>query len=75
MADTIRRMALSTAITEVGRRYFLYSITASMAGVEAVTAAWPFINGMNPSNDVLAEASIDIDIRPIQEGQRTTLGF
>ena len=42
---------------------------ASLAGIGACAAAWPFIDSMNPSADVLALASIEVDLSPIQVGQ------
>lgn len=45
-------------------------LTASaLAGVGAAAVAWPFINSMNPAADVLALASIEVDLSPIQPGQ------
>lgn len=40
-----------------------------MGGVGAAATAWPFINSMNPSADVLALSSIEVDLSPIQPGQ------
>ena len=46
---------------EVERRDFLY-IAAGAAGVVGTAfAAWPFIDSMNPSADVLALSSIEVD--------------
>ena len=45
-------------------------LTASaLAGVGACSVAWPFIDSMNPAADVLALASIEVDLSPIQPGQ------
>lgn len=41
----------------------------ALAAVGGGCAAWPFINSMNPSADVLALASIEVDLSPIQPGQ------
>lgn len=51
------------------RRDFLYLATGAIGGVGALATAWPFINSMNPSSDVLALASTEVDLSPIQEGQ------
>lgn len=40
-----------------------------MAVVGACSVAWPFVNSMNPAADVLALASIEVDLSPIQPGQ------
>ncbi len=50
------------------RRDFLNIAAVSFAGVGAVAVAVPFINQMNPSADVLALASIEVDISKIAEG-------
>ena len=51
------------------RREFLY-ITAGASSVVGVAAmAWPFIDQMNPSQDVLALSSIEVDISGIELGQ------
>lgn len=48
---------------------------ASLAGVGAAAAAWPFIHSMNPSADVLALSSIEVDLSPIQVGQTIKVKF
>ena len=50
------------------RRDFLNIAATSFAGVGAVAVAIPFINQMNPSADVLALASIEVDFSKILEG-------
>ncbi len=53
----------------VRRRDFINIAAVSAAGVGAVAVALPLINQMNPSADVLAEASIEVDVSAIQPGQ------
>jgi ubiquinol-cytochrome c reductase iron-sulfur subunit len=53
----------------VRRRDFIYVGAVSFAGVGAVATAWPFINQMNPSADVRAMASIEVDLSQIKPGQ------
>lgn len=53
----------------VRRRDFINVAAASFAGVGAVSVALPLINQMNPSADVLAEASTEVDLSAIQPGQ------
>lgn len=53
----------------VRRRDFINVAAVSVAGVGAVATLVPLINQMNPSADVLALASIDVDLSPIAEGQ------
>ena len=57
---------------EPTRRDFLYVATAAVGAVGTATALWPFIDQMNPSADVLALASIEVDLTPIQPGQSVT---
>jgi len=55
------------------RRAFL-TLTAISAGVVATgMAVWPLINSMNPSADVLALSSTEVDLSPIEEGQAVTV--
>lgn len=51
------------------RRDFMMLTAATVAAVGAGSAVWPFINSMNPAADVLALASIEVDLTPIAEGQ------
>ncbi len=56
----------------VERRDFLTIATTAFAGVGIAGAAWPFIDQMNPSADVLALSSAEIDISGIPVGQEIT---
>lgn len=51
------------------RRDFLYVATGNFAAVGAAAIIWPMINQMNPSADVLAVASIDVDLAGVEPGQ------
>ena len=51
------------------RRDFINVAAASFAGVGAVSVALPLINQMNPSADVLAAASTEVDVSAIEAGQ------
>ena len=53
----------------VRRRDFIYVATLAFAGVGAAAVVWPLVNQMNPSADVLALASIDVDLSSIAPGQ------
>lgn len=64
-------MAHSDAI-EPTRRDFLYVATGAAGAVGAALTVWPFINQMNPTADVLALSSIEVDLAPIQPGQTVT---
>jgi ubiquinol-cytochrome c reductase iron-sulfur subunit len=54
---------------EPTRRDFIVLSASAMAGLGAAAAIWPFVSSMNPSADVLALASIEVDISRIPEGQ------
>lgn len=56
-----------------GRRDFLYLTAGAMGAVAVGAVAWPIIDSMNPSADVLALASIDVDLSQVEEGQRITV--
>lgn len=57
------------------RRDFLYIATGAVAGVGAALAAWPFIDSLNPTADVLAISAIEVDIAQMQRGQRLTVAW
>lgn len=53
----------------VRRRDFINIAAVSFAGVGAVSLVYPLVNQMNPSADVLALASIEVDLSKIAPGQ------
>lgn len=55
------------------RRDFLYYATAGAGTVAAGAAAWTLINQMNPSADVQALSSIQVDISGVEEGTQLTV--
>ncbi|HNB27158.1 MAG TPA: ubiquinol-cytochrome c reductase iron-sulfur subunit [Alphaproteobacteria bacterium] len=55
------------------RRDFLNLLSTSLAGFGAVAVAWPLINSLNPSKDVLALSSIEVDLSAIEVGQAITV--
>jgi len=57
---------------EGSRRDFLMVATGALGAVGAIGAVWPFIAQMNPSADVLAMSSTEIDIGAVKEGQAIT---
>lgn len=58
---------------EIGKRDFLQLVAAAGAVVGAGSIAWPLIDSMNPSADVLALSSATVDLAPIPEGQAITV--
>jgi ubiquinol-cytochrome c reductase iron-sulfur subunit len=57
---------------EPGKRDFLKLVGTAAAAIGVGAIAWPLIDSMNPSGDVLALSSVDIDISPIPAGQGVT---
>ena len=55
------------------RRDFLYYATAGVGTVTVGAAIWPLIDAMNPTADVTALSSIDVDLDGIEVGTRITL--
>lgn len=53
----------------VRRRDFIHVAAVSFAGVGGAAVLYPLITQMNPSADVLALASIEVDISAIEPGQ------
>jgi ubiquinol-cytochrome c reductase iron-sulfur subunit len=55
------------------RRDFLYYATAGAGVVVTGAAVWPLVNQMNPSADVLALASIRVDVSAVDPGTQLTV--
>ena len=53
----------------VERRDFLFIAAGGFGVVAAAGAAWPLIDNMNPSSDVLALGSTEVDLSLIEVGQ------
>jgi ubiquinol-cytochrome c reductase iron-sulfur subunit len=51
------------------RRDFIVLTASAVAGVGALSFAWPLVDSLNPSADVLALASTEVDLSSIEEGQ------
>ena len=64
-------MAAVESVGEDGvrRRDFIYIATGAFGAVGAGAAAWSLVDQMNPSADVLALASIEVDLAAVQTGQ------
>ena len=77
MAQTPTSGASGATVAAVGdgemRRDFLYLATGAVTAVGALAAVWPLIDQMNPSRDVLALASTEVDLSAIEEGQSITV--
>ncbi len=55
------------------RREFLYLAAGAATAVGTLATAWPFIHSMNPAGDVLALASIEVDLSAVAVGQAITV--
>ncbi len=55
------------------RRDFVYLTAGAMGAVGAAVAFWPLIDSMNPSAEILALSSTELDLAPIEVGQRITV--
>ena len=70
MADTANPHATGGDVT---RRDFLVLTATAVGVVGAGSAIWPFVGSMNPSKDALALSTTEVDLGPVQEGQRLTV--
>jgi ubiquinol-cytochrome c reductase iron-sulfur subunit len=58
---------------ETSRRDFLILATTAVGAIGTASIAWPFIDQMNPSADVLALSTVEVDLAPIAVGQAITV--
>jgi ubiquinol-cytochrome c reductase iron-sulfur subunit len=55
------------------RRDFITMAGSALMGVGAAIAVWPLIDSMNAAKDTLALSTTEVDLTPIQLGQRLTV--
>ncbi len=55
------------------RRDFLYVATAATGVVATGAAVWPLVNQMNPSAEVRALSSIEVDVADMETGTQLTV--
>jgi ubiquinol-cytochrome c reductase iron-sulfur subunit len=67
--EQVESMTESAEGGEVRRRDFIHIAATSFAGMGAAAVALPLVNQMSPSADVLALASIEVDVTAIEPGQ------
>ncbi len=72
MAETAD-LGTSQPAASGSRRDFLDLLAWSTVAVGAGALAWPLIDQMNPSADVLALATIEVDLSQVAEGQAVTV--
>ena len=65
--------ASSETPNKTTRRDFVTLAASSVAVVGAACSAWPLIDSMNPSADVLALSSIEVDISSVEPGKTITV--
>ncbi len=58
-----------------GRRDFLEQATCALAGAGIAATAVPFISSMNPTTDVIAAASTEVDLSGIEPGMDRTVAW
>ncbi len=66
-------MSHADSLGDGNRRDFLYIATGAMGAVTVGAAVWPLVDQMNPSADVLALASIEVDIGGVEPGTQLTV--
>lgn len=57
------------------RRDFLGTVTAVVSGAGVAAACWPFIHSMNPTTDVLAQATTEVDLSQLPVSQAKTVAW
>ncbi len=66
---------LTEEVHDPRRRDFINIAAVSFAGVGAVAIVLPLVNQMNPSADVLAQSTTEVDISKIEPGQAIVASF
>src|SRR5467141_1937848 len=74
MADLAHQSASGPDTGET-RRDFLILTAGAIGGVGVAATIWPFIDTMNPARDTLALSTTEVDIAPIEPGQRLTVAW
>jgi ubiquinol-cytochrome c reductase iron-sulfur subunit len=74
MADTAQPKPMGAHTSDsASRRDFLTIAASAVAGVGAAVAVWPLIDSMEPAKDTLALSTTEVDLGPVQVGQRLTV--
>jgi ubiquinol-cytochrome c reductase iron-sulfur subunit len=74
MAD-MAQQNVSQAHSSDTRRDFLYLTAGAIGGVGVAATIWPFVDTLNPARDTLALSTTEVDLAPIQVGQRLTVAW
>src|SRR5262249_8014208 len=57
------------------RRDFLILTATAVGAVGAAVTVWPFVDSLNPAKDTLALSTTEVDLSPVQVGQRLTVSW
>ena len=58
---------------KVKRRDFIFTASYALGAVGVGAAVWPLIDQMNPSADVQALSSIEVDVADVEPGSQITV--
>lgn len=75
MADDTASSGEGSGGTGGKRRDFLTLATVGMGAWGVGAFVWPFVNSLAPAADVLAQASIDVDLSQLAEGEAITVDW
>jgi ubiquinol-cytochrome c reductase iron-sulfur subunit len=68
-------MAVDDTVGNAGRRDFLFKVTTVVGGVGVAAATVPFVTSMNPSADLLAKATTEVDLVGMDPGHMRTVAW
>src|SRR5260370_2652668 len=57
------------------RRDFLILTATAVGAVGVAATIWPFIDSLSPARDTLALSTTEVDLAPVQVGQRLTVAW
>jgi len=57
------------------RRDFLTLTATAVGAIGAGVTLWPMIDSLNPAKDTLALSTTEVDLKPVQVGQRLTVAW
>lgn len=73
MADSSVAAGQHAPAEGVTKRDFLQLVAGAGAAIGGAAIAWTLVDSMNPSKDVLAVSSVDVDLAPIVPGMGITV--
>lgn len=72
-ATLLKTPGSSLNVNGLPRRDFIHIMGGSVTAVGAGAALWPLVDSFNPSADIRAMSSVELDLAPIEPGQRITV--